>query len=81
MTWCVCAICIVDIFQILAFHDINPVAPTHILVIPKKRDSLSRLSCATEDHAHILGHMMVKVVSYLVTTVDPIPYLCCIITT
>ncbi|KAK1937382.1 HIT domain containing protein [Babesia divergens] len=47
---------------ILAFHDINPVAPTHILVIPKKRDSLSRLSRATEDHAHILGHMMVKIV-------------------
>ncbi|GFE55237.1 kinase C interacting protein [Babesia ovis] len=46
---------------ILAFHDINPVAPVHILVIPKKRDGLSRLSRATEDHAKILGHMMVKV--------------------
>ncbi|GIX63888.1 protein kinase c inhibitor-like protein, putative [Babesia caballi] len=46
---------------ILAFHDINPVAPVHILVIPKNRAGLSRLSRATEEHAHILGHMMVKV--------------------
>ncbi|GBE62590.1 kinase c inhibitor [Babesia ovata] len=47
--------------KILAFRDINPVAPVHILVIPKVRDRLSRLSRATDEHADILGHMMVKV--------------------
>ncbi|EKX74430.1 protein kinase C interacting protein 1, putative [Theileria equi strain WA] len=46
---------------VLAFHDINPQAPTHILVIPKKFDGLSRLSEATERHQSILGHMLVKV--------------------
>ena len=30
--------------EILAFHDINPVAPIHILVIPKKHiDSLAKI--------------------------------------
>ncbi|ORM42321.1 putative HIT-like protein [Babesia sp. Xinjiang] len=61
MTWYVfCRLCFY-MLQILAFHDINPVAPVHILVIPKKRSGLSRLSRATDEHAHILGHMMVKV--------------------
>lgn len=40
----------------LGFRDINPQAPTHVLLIPKKQiDKLS--SAAAEDQA-LLGHMM-----------------------
>ena len=42
-----------------AFRDINPVAPTHILLIPKARDGLAGLGAATPEHAATLGHMMV----------------------
>lgn len=41
-----------------AFHDISPQAPTHILVIPKVRDSLVKLSDAREDQSALLGHMI-----------------------
>ncbi|KAI0563102.1 Histidine triad (HIT) protein domain containing protein [Gracilaria domingensis] len=40
----------------LAFHDINPQAPVHVIVIPKKR--LPMLSMATESDKEILGHLM-----------------------
>ena len=30
--------------QVLAFRDINPQAPTHILIIPKVKDGLTGLS-------------------------------------
>ena len=42
----------------LAFRDVNPVAPTHVLVIPKKRDGLTKLSEAREDQKSLLGHLM-----------------------
>jgi histidine triad (HIT) family protein len=43
----------------LAFHDVNPVAPIHILVIPKVRDGLVQISKATtHDHQTTLGHLM-----------------------
>lgn len=45
----------------LAFRDVNPVAPTHVLLIPKRRDGLTQLRFATEDHAALLGRMMAKV--------------------
>jgi len=41
-----------------AFRDINPKAPTHILVIPKVRDGLVQLSKAREDQKALLGHLM-----------------------
>ncbi|UVC53994.1 protein kinase C inhibitor [Theileria orientalis] len=44
----------------LAFHDIEPVAPNHVLLIPKNFDGLASLSDATERHEKVLGHMMVK---------------------
>ena len=40
------------------FRDINPVAPTHVLLIPKQRDGLTKLGAATAEHAAVLGHMM-----------------------
>ena len=43
---------------VLAFRDINPQAPVHILVIPKQRDGLVKLSNAREDQEDILGHLM-----------------------
>eukprot|EP00210_Caulerpa_lentillifera_P001793 g1723.t1 len=42
----------------LAFDDINPQAPVHFLVIPKKRDGLTQLSKAQERHKAILGHLI-----------------------
>ena len=42
----------------LAFRDVNPQAPTHILVIPKNRGRLDRLSSATEEDKSILGHLL-----------------------
>jgi histidine triad (HIT) family protein len=41
----------------LAFRDINPQAPTHVLLIPKKE--IPRLSDATANDQALLGHMMV----------------------
>ncbi len=40
----------------LAFRDINPQAPTHILIITKK--PLPRLNDAEETDASLLGHLM-----------------------
>jgi len=41
--------------QIIAFRDINPLAPTHVLIIPKRHiDSLAAL---TDDETAIIGHM------------------------
>jgi diadenosine tetraphosphate (Ap4A) HIT family hydrolase len=44
--------------QVLVFRDINPQAPTHLLVIPKKREGLTQLRYAEADHASLLGHML-----------------------
>ena len=46
---------------VIAFKDINPVAPVHVLLIPKDRDGLDRLSLAEDRHKDLLGHMMVSV--------------------
>jgi histidine triad (HIT) family protein len=43
--------------QCLAFRDINPQAPTHVLLIPKKE--IPRLVDATPADQALLGHMMV----------------------
>ncbi|TWH59927.1 histidine triad (HIT) family protein [Desulfitobacterium sp. LBE] len=43
--------------HVLAFKDINPVAPVHLLVIPKKhRESLNDIDVADEA---LLGHILV----------------------
>jgi histidine triad (HIT) family protein len=43
--------------QCLAFADINPQAPNHVLLIPKKE--IPRLVDATQADEALLGHMMV----------------------
>jgi len=42
--------------QALAFRDINPVAPTHILIIPKK--TLRDTTAASAEDEQLLGHLM-----------------------
>lgn len=43
----------------LAFRDIAPQAPIHIVVIPKDRNGLTQLSQAkTETHKQMLGHLL-----------------------
>ncbi|GLT43740.1 hypothetical protein SLA2020_176710 [Shorea laevis] len=44
--------------KVLAFRDIAPQAPTHILIIPKVRDGLTGLSKAEERHFEILGRLL-----------------------
>ncbi|KAJ1699186.1 hypothetical protein LUZ63_007698 [Rhynchospora breviuscula] len=44
--------------KVLAFRDISPQAPTHILVIPKVKDGLTGLSKAEERHVEILGRLL-----------------------
>jgi len=41
----------------LAFHDINPVAPTHILIIPKKAIS-SLIKIDLHEDPSILGQLL-----------------------
>ncbi len=45
--------------DVLAFKDINPAAPVHLLVIPKQH--VATLSDCTEAHAAVLGKMMALV--------------------
>ncbi|KAI3466929.1 hypothetical protein Pfo_023592 [Paulownia fortunei] len=43
---------------VLAFRDISPQAPVHVLVIPKLRDGLTQLSKAEKRHEEILGRLL-----------------------
>lgn len=43
----------------LAFRDINPQAPTHVLLIPKKE--IARLADAQLDDQALLGHLLLAV--------------------
>jgi histidine triad (HIT) family protein len=43
---------------VLAFHDIKPQAPTHVLIIPKK--PIPRLGEASPDDHKVLGHLLLK---------------------
>jgi len=45
--------------QILAFPDINPQAPTHILIIPKQH--FQSLAQTTAENSPLLGHLLVSV--------------------
>ena len=41
--------------QVLAFHDIHPWAPVHLLIIPKLH--IATMSDLGDEHANLLGHM------------------------
>lgn len=43
----------------LAFHDLSPQAPVHVLLIPKKE--IENVAAVTAEDSHIIGHMMSKV--------------------
>ena len=43
--------------EYLAFHDVNPQAPVHILIVPKR--VIARVAEATADDAELLGRMLV----------------------
>ena len=42
----------------MAFHDVTPQAPTHILMIPKKQ--IRSMAEVKAEDKEVLGHMMVK---------------------
>lgn len=46
--------------KMLAFRDLNPEAPQHVLIIPKVH--LSSVSDATDEHIELLGYMQIKIV-------------------
>ncbi len=41
--------------QILVFHDIDPQAPVHFLVIPKEH--IDSAACLTQENGPLLGHI------------------------
>ena len=43
--------------QCLAFHDIKPQAPTHVLVIPKQH--IADVNGVDASHASLMGHLFV----------------------
>jgi histidine triad (HIT) family protein len=42
--------------DMLAFHDISPMAPVHFMIIPKKH--VDSLAACDDSHAPVLGRMM-----------------------
>jgi histidine triad (HIT) family protein len=42
--------------QCLAFHDINPQAPTHLLIVPKK--AIDMVENMTEQDEALVGHLL-----------------------
>ncbi len=44
--------------SVLAFRDINPQAPTHILIVPKK--AIPRIAEASADDAKLIGQLLLK---------------------
>ena len=45
--------------RVLAFRDINPQAPVHVLVVPKKH--IASLASALETDADLLGHLQLVI--------------------
>ena len=42
--------------RVVAFHDVSPQAPVHVLVIP--REHLTSLAHTSAEHAPLLGHLV-----------------------
>jgi histidine triad (HIT) family protein len=45
--------------QVLAFKDINPEAPIHVLIIPKEH--ITSVNEINEDNQHIIGHIYLTI--------------------
>ena len=45
--------------KILCFHDLDPQAPVHVLIIPKKH--IASLDDVSDEDKELLGYIMVKV--------------------
>src|SRR5687767_8618161 len=43
---------------VLAFRDIRPAAPTHVLIVPKK--PIPRINEASAEDQSVLGHLLLK---------------------
>jgi histidine triad (HIT) family protein len=44
--------------SVLAFRDIKPAAPVHVLIVPKK--PVPQIAEATKDDQQLLGHLLIK---------------------
>ena len=44
--------------DLIVFHDINPQAPIHVLVVPKR--PIPRLASATKEDGKLLGDLLLK---------------------
>ena len=44
--------------RVLAFRDINPQAPVHVLIVPKR--AIPRINEAAPADAEVLGHLLLK---------------------
>ena len=44
--------------MVVAFRDIDPQAPTHVLIVPRK--SIPRIAEATREDQQVLGHLLLK---------------------
>jgi histidine triad (HIT) family protein len=42
--------------SVLAFHDITPAAPVHVLVVPKKH--IEKLTDLTDEDSGVMGHIL-----------------------
>ena len=47
--------------QVIALRDINPAAPVHILIVPRK--PITRIADATAEDQSVLGHMLLTAAS------------------
>ena len=45
--------------RVFAFHDINPQAPVHILIIPKEH--IASVDALTEDNADVVAHIFATI--------------------
>ena len=45
--------------KIIAFHDINPMAPVHVLFVPKEH--ICCVNAITEENCDIIGHIFTKI--------------------
>jgi histidine triad (HIT) family protein len=43
---------------VVAFRDIKPQAPTHVLIVPRK--PITRIGAATSEDHRLLGHLLLK---------------------